>query len=83
MRRNKANKIALRRMATAKKLLQQNNEQAFYNEVIRALWEYLSDKLFIPQSELSKENIADKLRLKNVADERIDALKTNYTYYYY
>jgi hypothetical protein len=76
MRRNKANKIALRRMATAKKLLQQNNEQAFYNEVIRALWEYLSDKLFIPQSELSKENIADKLRLKNVADEKIDALKT-------
>lgn len=76
MRRSKANKIALRRMAAAKKLLQQNNEQGFYNEVIRALWEYLSDKLYIPQSELSKENIADKLRLKNVADEKIDALKT-------
>lgn len=76
MRRNKANKIALRRMATAKKLLQQQNEQSFYNEVIRALWEYLSDKLYIPQSELSKENIADKLRLKNIADEKIEALKT-------
>jgi len=75
MRRNKANKIALRRMATAKKLLQQNNEQGFYNEVIRALWHYLSDKLYIPQSELSKDNIADKLQSKNVSAEKIDALK--------
>ncbi|MBK9792757.1 MAG: protein BatD [Sphingobacteriales bacterium] len=76
MRRKKANKIALRRMATAKKLLQQKNEQGFYNEVIRALWAYLSDKLYIPQSELSKENIADKLRIKEVAEEKIEALKT-------
>ncbi len=76
IRRSKANKIALRRMATAKKLLQQNNEQSFYNEVIRALLEYLSDKLYILQSELSKENIADKLRIKNVADDKIEALKT-------
>ncbi len=75
MRRNKANKIALRRMTTAKKLLQQKNEKGFYNEVIQALWYYLSDKLYIPQSELSKENIADKLQLKNVASEKIDALK--------
>jgi hypothetical protein len=75
MRRSKANKIALKRMATAKKLLQQKNEQGFYNEVIRALWQYLSDKLYIPQSELSKENIADKLQLKNVAADKIDALK--------
>lgn len=60
----------------AKKLLQQKNEQGFYNEVIRALWAYLSDKLYIPQSELSKENIADKLRIKEVAEEKIDALKT-------
>ena len=39
------------------------------------MWHYLSDKLYIPQSELSKENIADKLQLKNVAPEKIDALK--------
>ncbi len=75
MRRNKANTIALKRMATAKKLLQQKNEQGFYNEVIRALWHYLSDKLYIPQSELSKENIADKLQLKNVSADKIDTLK--------
>ena len=76
MRRKKANKIALRRMATAKKLLQLNNENAFYNEVIRALWEYLSDKLLIPPSELSKENIADKLQQRGVAENKIEELKT-------
>lgn len=75
MRRKKANRIALKRMAVAKKLLQQKNEQGFYNEVIRALWEYLSDKLFIPQSELSKETIADKLGARNIPQEQIDALK--------
>lgn len=63
-------------MATAKKLLQLNNENAFYNEVIRALWEYLSDKLLIPPSELSKENIADKLQQRGVAENKIEELKT-------
>lgn len=75
LRRKKANRIALRRMAKAKKLLQQHSEEAFYNEVIRALWEYLSDKLFIPQSELSKDNIAEKLSFRNVTKANIDALK--------
>ncbi len=74
MRRGKANKVALKRMAAAKKLLQQQQKEPFYNEVIRALWEYLSDKLLIPQSELSKENIADKLRMKAVAEDKIAAL---------
>lgn len=75
MRRKKANKIALRRMATAKKLLQQNNEKAFYNEVIRALWVFLSDKLLIPQGELSKENISDKLQQRSIAENKIEELK--------
>lgn len=74
MRRKKANKIALRRLTLAKKLLQQKNEQGFYNEVIRALWHYLSDKLYIPQSELSKENIAEKLQQRNVTESKISEL---------
>ncbi|MFN8283230.1 MAG: BatD family protein [Chitinophagales bacterium] len=74
LRRKKANSIALRRLATAKKLMQNKNEQGFYNEVIRALWEYLSDKLYIPQAQLSKENIAEKLTAKNISQNKIDAL---------
>mgnify|MGYP000866647315 CR=1 FL=1 len=76
MRRKKANAIALKRMSMAKKLLYQKNEQGFYNEVIRALWHYLSDKLVIPQSELSKENIADRLQFRNVQHSKIVDVKT-------
>lgn len=75
IRRKKANRIALKRMSVAKKLMQQKNEQGFYNEVIRALWAYLSDKLYIPQSELSKENIAGKLSQRTISDDKIAALK--------
>ncbi|MBK9330150.1 MAG: protein BatD [Sphingobacteriales bacterium] len=74
LRRKKANRIALRKMAKAKKLLEQHQEEAFYNEVIRALWEYLSDKLAIPQSELSKENISERLSFRNVTADKIQSL---------
>ncbi len=43
--------------------------------MIRSLWEYTSDKLEIPQSELSKENIAEKLSVKQVDEQKITALK--------
>lgn len=75
LRRNKADKVALRRLAIAKKYLQQDKEQDFYNEVIRSLWEYTSDKLAIPQRELSKENIAEKLSARQVDEQKITALK--------
>ncbi len=74
MRKSKANKLALRRMGAAKKLMLKKEEQAFYNEVIRALWEYLSDKLFIPKSQLSKENISEQLILKSVEQKQIHNL---------
>ena len=49
-------------------------KNGFYNEIIRALWEYLSDKLLIPPSELSKDNIAEKLKARNVSVDKIEAL---------
>lgn len=65
----KANKAAIRRLRTAEKLLKQKQYDAFYDEVIRALWGYVSDKLTIPTSELTKENIAYKLSQKGVGEE--------------
>ena len=74
LRRKKANKIALQRLSIAKKLLQQKQEEAFYNEVVRALWHYLSEKLYLPQSELSKENISEKLQLRAIEQSKINDL---------
>ena len=57
----KANKVATRRMKFAGKLLAENKKNEFYDEVLKALWGYISDKLSIPVSQLSKDNIEAEL----------------------
>lgn len=57
----KANKVATRRMKLAGKLLAENKKNEFYDEVLKALWGYMSDKLSIPVSQLSKDNIEAEL----------------------
>lgn len=78
MRTKKANKVAAKRMKLAGKLLSENKKDAFYDEVLKALWGYISDKLNIPVSRLSKDNIEEKLRNHGVNEvlikEFLDAL---------
>ena len=69
MRTKKANKVAIKRMKLAGKLLSENKKDAFYDEVLKALWGYISDKLNIPVSRLSKDNIEEKLRNHGVSEE--------------
>ena len=71
MRTKKANKVAIKRMKLAGKLLSENKKAAFYDEVLKALWGYISDKLNIPVSRLSKDNIEEKLRNHGVSEELI------------
>lgn len=71
MRTKKANKVATKRMKLAGKLLSENKKDAFYDEVLKALWGYISDKLNIPVSRLSKDNIEEKLRNHGVSEELI------------
>ena len=71
MRTKKANKVATKRMKLAGKLLSENKKDAFYDEVLKALWGYISDKLNIPVSRLSKDNIEEKLKNHGVNEELI------------
>lgn len=71
MRTKKANKVATKRMKLAGKLLAENKKEAFYDEVLKALWGYISDKLNIPVSRLSKDNVEEKLRNHGVSEELI------------
>ena len=71
MRTKKANKIATKRMKLAKQLLEQNKKNEFYDEVLKALWGYISDKLNIPVSELSKDNIDSELRKSAISEDLI------------
>lgn len=66
MKNKKANKVAKKRLKEAAKHLKANNELKFYEEVTKALWGYLSDKLMIPIAEFTRESANQKLKEKNI-----------------
>lgn len=68
VRYKKANKVAQRRLKVAEQLLKQNKKDAFFEEIERAAWTYLSDRLSIPTAQLNKENIVQILSNKGVSD---------------
>lgn len=70
-RTKKANKVAVKRMKQAGKLLAANQKESFYDEVLKALWGYVSDKLSIPVSRLSKDNVEEALHNYGVSAELI------------
>ena len=72
MRGKKANKVATRRLRSASKLMAENRSDAFYDEVLRALWGYVGDKLNMPVESLSRENIQQRLAERMVEQETID-----------
>ncbi len=71
MRGKKANKVATKRLKQAAKLMQAGKASAFYDEVLRALWGYVGDKLNIPVEQLSHDNISQKLSERSVDDDTI------------
>lgn len=71
MKGKKANKIATKRLRQANKLMLAGKSNEFYDEVLRALWGYLGDKLNMPAEKLSRENISEKLQSHNVDDNTI------------
>ncbi|MCW5907836.1 MAG: protein BatD [Chitinophagales bacterium] len=75
-KRRRALKLAKKRLSVADKLLAQNDKKGFYNEVSRAVWGYLSDKLNIDMASLSKENVEEKLLARSVHSETIGKLKS-------
>ena len=70
-RGKKANKVATKRLKIAAKLLKAGKTNEFYDEVLRALWGYVGDKLAIPVEQLTRENISEKLTTRKVSDETI------------
>lgn len=71
-RGKKAGKMASKRLKQAKKLLKQGNSKSFYEEVTRALWGYVGDKLNLPVAELTKDNVGQQLEQRGVSAEAID-----------
>lgn len=56
-----ANKIAKKRLKIAKSFMDSHDNDKFYEEMLRAVWGYISDKLGIAVSQLSRDTIAEEL----------------------
>jgi hypothetical protein len=74
MRNRKANKVAITRLKQSAKLLKADDRVGFYEEVARAVWGYISDKLNMQGSEFSRDKVQEKLTSQNVPQENIDLL---------
>ena len=70
-RGKKASKAATKRLKSAAKLLRQGEARSFYDELTRALWGYVGDKLNLPVAELSKDNVGSQLSERGVSDDAI------------
>lgn len=71
MRNRQANKVATKRLKMADRFLKEHRKEEFYNEVLRALWGYFSDKLSIPLAQLSRENVGAELYKQGVEESLI------------
>ena len=71
MKTKKAGKVANRRLKIARQKMRDNDKAGFYDEILKAIWGYLGDKLSMPVSELSKDNISAKLTERQVSEELV------------
>lgn len=76
MRSKNANKVATKRLRKANKFMKANKKDDFYDEVLRALWGYVSDKLAMPSEQLSRDNISETLTQRGTPEETIKSFIT-------
>lgn len=71
-RAGQANKVATKRLKKASSLMAANQSSQFYDEVLRAIWGYVGDKLNIPVEQLSHDNIAERLSSRGVDQPTVE-----------
>ena len=74
VRNRKAGKVAGKRLTEASKCLKSGMLDKFHEEILKALWGYLSDKLNIPVSGLTRNTAVEALRNRGIDDNVIDDL---------
>ena len=74
VRNRKAAKVASQRLKLASVCLKEDQLDKFYEEILKSLWGYLSDKLGIPVAEMTRTRISSELAEKGIAEETISQL---------
>ncbi len=69
----KANSVAAKRLRVARGYMSgaTKDSEKFYQALSSAIWGYVSDKLGIPASGLTRDNIAEKLQAKGADEESV------------
>jgi uncharacterized membrane protein len=65
-RMKRADKVAIQRLRMAERSMKEGNRHSFYEEMLRAMWGYISDKFNIPVANLTKEKIREELYRRGV-----------------
>lgn len=71
MKTRRATKVAKKRLKAANRFMKEGKESDFYNEISRALWGFLSDKLSIPAASLSMDNVRNRMVAGKASEETI------------
>ncbi|MCQ2608254.1 MAG: BatD family protein [Bacteroidales bacterium] len=74
MKNKRANKESQKRLKTARKYLDENNNSLFYEEIAKALWGYIGDKFSLEQIDLTTDKIKETLVQKGIEDSLIEEL---------
>jgi len=72
----KATRMAQKRLVAARTFLDAGQKEKFYEEISKAFYGYLGDKLFMQLSDLSKETIASTLERREVTEETRKQIET-------
>jgi hypothetical protein len=70
----KAGKVAIKRLHQAALCLKNKEIDKFHEEILKAIWGYLSDKLSIPVSDLNRNNAISALTEKGIDEEKLNTL---------
>ncbi len=68
LKNRRANKVSQKRLKLANQFLKENKKEAFYDEILLAMWGYVSNKLNIPQAQLSRDNILETFKNKKIEE---------------
>lgn len=69
-----ANKVAIKRLKSAKSYISQKERTLFFQEMLRAIWGYMGDKLMLSASELNRERVREELTSSGIDNSLIDSL---------
>jgi len=73
-KQKKADREARKRLKYAYKFMKENNSKQFFEQLLSALWQFISDKYVIPLSKLNIDSAKEIMKEHNVDESIIDEL---------